>query len=83
MVLGSEGSGLSAEGRAALARYSSSSSKSSPPSSSPRVSSVSIPMSGEMESLNVATAGAVLMFALSEGAGDFVRGLEGKVAAER
>ena len=75
LVLGSEGSGLSDEGRAALlASCSSSSSISSHSSSS--VSSVSIPMAGEMESLNVATAGAVLMFALGEGAGDFVRGLE-------
>ena len=70
LVLGSEGSGLSAEGRAALASYSSRG------GGGGKVSSVSIPMTGEMESLNVATAGAVLMFALSEGAGDFVRKLE-------
>ena len=74
LVLGSEGSGLSAEGRAALLQLASSSSSSSP---SPSVSSVSIPMAGEMESLNVATAGAVLMFALAEGAGDFIRELSG------
>lgn len=73
LVLGSEGSGLSAEGRAALAGLGSSGNGNSPGVS---VSSVSIPMSGQMESLNVATAGAVLMFALSDGAGDFVRGLE-------
>lgn len=72
LVLGSEGSGLSAEGRAALAGLGGSSSG----SSRVAVSSVSIPMSGEMESLNVATAGAVLMFALSAGAGDFVRRLD-------
>lgn len=69
LVLGSEGSGLSAEGRAALESLRRSSSSSS------SVSAVSIPMTGEMESLNVATAGAVLMFALGEGAGEFVHGL--------
>ena len=71
-MLGSEGSGLSAEGRAALASLKNDSFLAG-------VSAVSIPMAGEMESLNVATAGAVLMFALSEGAGEFVRGLERKL----
>jgi len=72
LVLGSEGSGLSAEGRAALASLKNDSFLAG-------VSAVSIPMAGEMESLNVATAGAVLMFALSEGAEEFVRGLERKL----
>lgn len=36
---------------------------------------VSIPMAGDMESLNVAVAGSILMWALNEGAASFLKTL--------
>lgn len=39
---------------------------------------ISIPMAGDMESLNVAVAGSILMWALSEGAASFIDALGGE-----
>lgn len=41
-----------------------------------RCRSLTIPMAGRMESLNVSHAGAILMFALSDGAGQVIDSLK-------
>ena len=43
---------------------------------------VSIPMAGDMESLNVAVAGSILMWALTAGTAAFVSSLNGTITAD-